>query len=191
MWKRLFAALFVVLLPMSAKADVVVTWQDSAGDLVLRWNGNISGWSRTTQVAAFDYTLLQITLLETGNGMHAVNGPVDVSYVGSTFNWYTGPNIVAGAGDLVWDSFGTSGTQDWVIMPANYLGQTISGSLTFAGEGALIADFHEGSRDLGFGKNDNIVFRAASNSVPEPESLALVGLAIAGLMFTRRNTKRV
>lgn len=70
-------------------------------------------------------------------------------------------------------------------MPYNYAGETISGSATFAGSGTAVASFVAGSRDLGFGDNDNIVFQAYS--VPDTGSTAaLLGVEVIALAAARR-----
>jgi len=165
------------------QADVIVTWENNANDLVIRWNGNISGWSPQFQ---FNSSFIA---LQTNNGLHALDGPVDLSWTGTAHNWYTGPDL---NGILAGDSFGSSGVANWVYMPQNYAGQNISGSATFTGQGYLAAtSFIEGSRDLGFGDNDNIIFRAASSATvtPEPTSLAAWGIGAAGLAIAARRRK--
>lgn len=176
---KLLALLAGLFTFTSLKADIIVTWENNAGDLVIRWNGDISNWTYSDQ-----YNLGYFNILQGSNGMHALNGNVDVNWTGSSFNWYTGPEFYSG-GVLAGDSFGTSGLNNWVYMPYNYAGQMISGSQTWAGQGALISDFHAGSRDLGFGSNDNIVFRAAS--VPDSgATVGLLGLGLLGFVGLRR-----
>lgn len=164
----------------SANANIIVTWEDNAGDLVIRWNGDISNWAFSNQFTS------NVILLQTNNGMHALNGPVDLIWSGTSHNWYTGPSFPNPVGVVAGDVFGTSGTSNWVYMPQNYAGQVISGSLTIAGQAGLLGFFVEGSRDLGFGNNDNIIFRAATATVPEPATLALLGLGLAGIGFAKR-----
>jgi VPDSG-CTERM motif len=182
--KILFSASLAGILSCSTlKADIIVGWENTAGDLVVSWSGNISNWIPTYQFSA------NLTVLQFDNGMHALNGPVDLNWTGSAFNWYTGPNLNSG-GVMVGDSFGTSGISNWVYMPGSYAGQNISGYATWAGQGGLISNFNAGSRDLGFGSNDNIIFRAGSaltNSVPDSGSTAmLIGLGLLGFGGLRR-----
>jgi hypothetical protein len=163
-----------------ANADIVVTWENNAGDLVVRWNGNISNWAPQSQPS------ILFVELQTNNGLHALGGAVDLSWTGSAHNWYIGPILSGGV--LVGDSFGSGGSNNWVYMPFNYAGQSISGSATFAGQGGFVGSFVAGSRDLGFGQNDNIIFRAAS--VPEPTALATLGvLGLVGLSFQSRRRR--
>ena len=179
---KLFAVLAAVFHLTPVRADIVVTWENDAGDLVIRWNGDISNWTRQHNGNGLFFTILQAN-----NGMHAIDDSYDLSFTGTAHNWYIGPNMGAGAGVMTGDTFGTSGLSTWIYMPRNYAGQVISGSLTYAGQGALISAFVEGSRDLGFGSNDNIIFRAAAASVPDAgSSLVLVGLSLLGFAGMRR-----
>jgi hypothetical protein len=180
---KLLAVAASLFCAASAKADVIVTWENNAGDLVVRWNGDISNW-----VAQYNFNTNTV-IMQTDNGMHALSGNVDLSWIGTTHNWYVGPDMYTG-GVLTGDSFGTSGVGDWVYMPGNYSGQLISGSLTWAGQGALVSTFVAGSRDLGLGNNDNIIFRAYSPVPDSSATLALLGLGVLGLAGLRRRFAR-
>jgi hypothetical protein len=165
----------------TANANIIVSWEDNAGDLIIKWDGNISNWAVQSQFST------ETVVLQNNNGMHALSGAVDLSWTGSHHNWYTGPTLPGNpVGVLVGDNFGTSGNGNWVYMPQNYAGQIISGSLTIAGQGGLIGSFVAGSRDLGFGANDNIIFQAAVANVSAPATLALLGLGFASICFAKR-----
>lgn len=172
---------FCYLSPVNA--NIIVTWEDNADDLVIRWDGDISNWSFTRQ-DSYNFNVLQ-----TNNGMHALDGLVDVTWTGTTHNWYDGPSIAANLGIMAGDSFGTSGIHNWVYMPGNYAGESISGSLTYTGFGEYVGlgYFNAGSRDLGFGDNDNIIFQAyEAASVAEPSTLILMSLGLLGLLGASR-----
>ena len=181
-FKSIALAATMIILSTSANANIIVTWEDNAGDLVIRWNGDISNWSPSNQFST------ETILLQGGNGMHALSGPVDLLHTGTAHDWYTGPSISNPAGVLVGDSFGTSGQSNWVYMPQDYAGQVISGSLTIASQGGLIGSFVAGSRDLGLGDNDNIVFQAAT-VVPVPAAAWLFGSGLIGLIGVARRKK--
>lgn len=183
--KKVFGVIATIccLTTFSANANIIVTWENSGGDLVIRWDGFIDNWTRTNN---FDSNTV---ILQNGNGMHALGGNVDLIWTGSTHNWFSGGTNLSG-GILAGDSFGTSGNATWVYMPGNYAGEVISGSATFLGAGNYVdlGYFFEGSRDLGFGDNDNIIFQAYQRtSVPEPAMLGLFSLALLALgRFKRR-----
>jgi len=163
----------------SAHADIIVSWENNSGDLVVRWDGNISNWTRGSVVNPGTRVYFQ-----QDNGLHAFgNGNVDLAFTGSIHNWYTGHSFSNDV--LSGDNFGTAGNSNWIYMPYNYAGETISGSVTFAGSGTAVASFVAGSRDLGFGDNDYIVFQAYS--VPDTGSTAaLLGAGVVTLASARR-----
>ncbi|WP_440875772.1 PEP-CTERM sorting domain-containing protein [Thalassotalea sp. PLHSN55] len=176
----ILALLASFLFTASTQANLIVDWEDDGGDLVITWNGFIDGWETANGISQFD---ANTKIIQTGNGMHALDGLVDLYWPNSGLghNWYTGPSHYNGV--LLGDSFGISGNGLWIYMPGNYAGQTISGSLTFASAGNLVSNFVAGSRDLGFGENDTVIFQAAAPSqpVPEPSTLAIFALGILGL----------
>jgi hypothetical protein len=170
----------------SAQANLIVDWKDDGGDLVISWNGFIDGWE-TASGSNFSQFSSDAKILQGGNGMHGIDGLVDLYWPnsGQGHNWYVGPNLSGGV--LQGDSFGVSGNFLWIYMPGNYTGQTISGSLTFVEDGHLVSNFVTGTRDLGFGENDTVIFQSAapSQSVPEPSTLAIFALGMIGLASRR------
>lgn len=182
--KNLFLVLTAVaaLSAFNANANVIVTWENSANNLVIRWDGFIANWVRSANFNS------NTAILQTDNGMHALNGNVDLIWTGSTHNWYTGSDLYNG--NIVGDFFGSSGSYNWVYMPGNYAGGVISGSLTFNGFGNYVdlGYFTAGSRDLGFGEDDQIIFRAYTpNSVPAPATIGLFGIALLALRRCKKS----
>jgi hypothetical protein len=172
-----FVAVLSTLSTFNAHANVIVTWQDDAGDLVIRWDGFLSNWAENIQ----GNTNVNTTsaYLEKDVGLHAVSGNVDYILSNSSrHDWFVGYPVLLG-GVLAGDSFGSgSGVAfaSWVYMPGNYQGEVISGSATFLGAGNYVGlgAFNAGFRDLGFGDNDKIIFEAYQ--VSEPAQLFSLGL---------------
>jgi hypothetical protein len=164
-----------------ANANLIVTWENNANDLIIRWDGNISNWG----VGVSNINRVDYAYMYNGNGLHALDGNVEYVYTGTSFNWYTGVQMNRNY-ELLGDSWGSSGTSNWAYMPGGYAGENISGQVTFFGAGSYVAAgfFHEGSRDLGLGDNDTIFFQAY-NAVPEPTTLAIFALGMIGLASRR------
>jgi hypothetical protein len=182
--KKLFFVLATVasLGSFNAQANVIVTWENNASNLVIRWDGFIANWTRQYN---FDSNLV---IMQTNNGLHALDGNVDLSWTGTNHNWYTGSELSNGV--VTGDFFGSSGLYGWVYMPGNYAGGVISGSAVFSGFGNYVdlGYFTAGSRDLGFGENDQIIFQAyAPNSVPAPATIGLFGLALLAMRRFKKN----
>lgn len=140
----------------AAQGAIYVNWANVSGDLVISYSGSIDNWSlggTPTNLSA------NTTLLENGNGMHSLNGPVGVLFLGdsTTGNWYTGTSLTEGI--VSGDSFGRSGYSAWIYMPQNYVdGAEINGSLTFVGEGARVdTDFVAMTHNLNLGPGDNLI----------------------------------
>ena len=60
----------------SAHADIIVSWENNSGDLVVRWDGNISNWTRVSVVNPGTRVYFQ-----QDNGLHAFrNGNIDLVF---------------------------------------------------------------------------------------------------------------
>ena len=162
--------------------------QSSGPDVRLGFNTNLAG--------DFDFNAPPHVWFETFGGStpkSSFAGGTGISQSGSTVsmvngNWYrmalnlTTPDLINFALTASIDDFGTAGTS----LVGNVSNQTFSFADTaLGGASTLFGGFYAHGATTAF---DNFNFSAAS--VPEPATLAIMGLAVSGLAFQRRRRRR-
>jgi hypothetical protein len=179
------ALAIIALMPTTSQADIVVNAQQSGGDVVFSFSGsvNLSGLGASTG---------------TGGSVSAIRPALGVFIFSSvssdpldTWTGYTFPSFGVGGLELansasVPTGFGYVVSGPRLVIEDGYVsGTLIAGSMTFDGETFASLGLTPGNYVASL-PSDTVTLVIGPSQLAEPASLALVGLGLAGLGYSRR-----
>lgn len=188
--KIYLAALVVLLSPMAANADVVITVAEAGGDVVFDISGSLDLTGASSAGAGSVYGR---GIIGGGNNWYVAGGDGGAweSYALSAFDgsfgtlltYFSSPTSIAGDRFFIW---GNGGLVQQVGVAQGYVsGAAISSSFLFSGVTFANLGLIEGTYDYSI-PNSLIRMNIGRVSVPEPSTFALLGLGLAGIGFARR-----
>ncbi len=178
----------------SANATLIIDVTEVGGDVVFTTTGSLDLTGATSVGSYSNYGLGFIAggsnWYVAGSSQSLMYGYAMTSYdgaFGTSTNYFDSPSSVSGDDFFIWGQYGTTAqvglTRDYVS------NSTISSLMTFSS--ATIAGFTmiEGTYNYAI-PSDNIILKIGKTvGVPEPASLALFGIGLAGLGFSRKKMK--
>jgi hypothetical protein len=171
------AALALALsVPAVTRADIVINAVETGGDVVFSYSGSIDVSGLGTPLPG----IILFSRIQPDSGTMVFGGILDV-YVGLPFSFPvfgTGGNSFPDS--LAGDEFAVGPFQ--MGFPEGYDGDPISGSMTFDTETFSSLGLTPGTYVMQ-APDDTVTLIIGPTQLPEPATLALLGIALAGLAF--------
>ena len=184
----LVAAMAIAFAAAPASAAVVITVNEVGSDVVFAVSGslNLTGAASTTTYSSYGlgfisggnnwYIASGSGLSVTGYALTTFDGPF-----GTSTNYFSSPTSSTGDDFFIW---GNGGITEQLAVDVNYVsGASITSGLVFANSTLASLTLTTGTYNYAI-PNDTvtlIIGGGRGGTVPEPGSLALAGLALAGL----------